>query len=87
MTAADQRIASLDMKVTATGPAPIPDQAAMAIAAAYLEAGKGSADVAALARLFGALPHMETSILAAMDELSRLEAAAPCRDGCQRRRS
>jgi hypothetical protein len=81
------------MKVTAAGPAsagqaaPAIPHHAYVLAAAYLEAGKGPADVAALARLFGALPHMETSILAAMDELSRLEAAAPCRDGRQRRRS
>jgi hypothetical protein len=61
MTAAGQRIASLDMKVTA-------------IAAAYLEAGKGPADVAALARLFDAAPAMESRILAAMDELDRIAA-------------
>jgi hypothetical protein len=74
VTAAGQRIASLDIKVTAAGPAPILDQAAMAIAAAYRQAQKGPADVAALARLFDAVPAMESRILAAMDELARIAA-------------
>lgn len=52
----------------------IPPQA-FALAAAYREAGKGPQDVAPLARLFDAVPHMETLILAAWDTLDRLETA------------
>lgn len=52
----------------------IPPQAYV-IAAAYREAGKGRRSVRRLTRLFAAVPHMETSILAAWDEL---ETAAPC---------
>ena len=49
----------------------IASEAAYALAAVYLEAGRGQPDVAALARLFTAAPHMATSILAAMADLSR----------------
>jgi hypothetical protein len=45
---------------------------AYVLAAAYLKAGKDEEDAAALARLFDAMPHMETSIRAAMRELKRL---------------
>jgi len=49
----------------------ITSQAAYALVGLYLEAGKDEEDAAALARLFDAMPHMETSIRAAMRELKR----------------
>ena len=50
--------------------APVIPYQAYVLAAGYLAAGKGPADVRALARLFGALPHMERDILAAMADLA-----------------
>jgi hypothetical protein len=49
----------------------IASQAACAIAALYLAAGKGPEAVHALARLFAVLPGMERDIRAAMADLSR----------------
>ena len=51
--------------------APVIPYQAYVLAAVYLEAGRGPVDVHALARLFPAVPHMATSILAAMADLAR----------------